>query len=48
MKRLIKMKEFSLKMKSITGSISLKGAIIDDLTFKRYNTTLENKKKLLC
>ena len=27
---------------SIIGSISLKGASIDDLTFKNYNTSLEN------
>ena len=27
---------------NIIGSISLKGAIIDDLTFKNYDTTLEN------
>jgi len=30
----------------IIGSISLKGAAIDDLTFKEYNTTLESKKKV--
>ena len=27
---------------NIIGSISLKGAIIDDLTFKNYDTTLES------
>ena len=27
---------------NIKGSISLRGAIIDDLTFKKYNTNLEN------
>ena len=32
--------------KSIVGSISLKGAAIDDLTFKDYNISLENKKKV--
>ena len=31
---------------SIKGSISLKGASIDDLTFKDYNTSLESKKKV--
>ena len=30
----------------IIGSISLKGASIDDLTFKDYNTTLESNKKI--
>ena len=32
--------------KSIVGSISLKGAAIDDLTFKNYNTTLESNEKV--
>ena len=32
---------------NIRGSISLKGAIIDDLTFKRYNTTLESNKNVV-
>ena len=31
----------------IIGSISLKGASIDDLTFKDYNTTLESNKKII-
>ncbi len=31
---------------SIIGSISLRGAAIDDLTFKNYNTTLESNKKV--
>ncbi len=31
---------------SIIGSISLKGAAIDDLTFKNYNTTLESNEKV--
>ena len=32
---------------SIIGSISLKGASIDDLTFKNYNTELESNKKVV-
>ena len=32
--------------KSIIGSISLKGAAIDDLTFKEYNVALESKDKV--
>ena len=31
---------------NIIGSISLKGAAIDDLTFKNYNTTLESNEKV--
>ena len=31
---------------SIVGSISLKGAAIDDLTFKNYNTNLESDEKV--
>ena len=31
---------------SIIGSISLKGATIDDLTFKNYDTTLESNEKV--
>tara|TARA_B100000029_G_scaffold106921_1_gene97740 strand:+ start:827 stop:2503 length:1677 start_codon:yes stop_codon:yes gene_type:complete len=31
---------------SIIGSISLKGAVIDDLTFKNYNTELESNEKV--
>ena len=31
---------------SIIGSISLKGAAIDDLTFKNYNTALESNEKV--
>ena len=33
--------------KSIFGSISLKGAAIDDLTFKDYNISLENNQKIV-
>ena len=32
---------------SIIGSISLKGAAIDDLTFKDYNTELESNEKII-
>ncbi len=32
---------------SIVGSISLKGASIDDLTFKNYNTSLESNEKVI-
>ena len=32
---------------SIIGSISLKGAAIDDLTFKEYNVSLDRYSKLL-
>ena len=32
--------------KSIVGSISLKGATIDDLTFKEYNISLEDNEKV--
>ena len=32
---------------NIKGSISLKGAIIDDLTFKKYNTELESNKNVV-
>jgi YidC/Oxa1 family membrane protein insertase len=31
---------------SVLGSISLKGAAIDDLTFKNYNTALKSNKKI--
>ncbi len=32
---------------SIVGSISLKGAVIDDLTFKEYNVNLNSKDKVI-
>ena len=31
---------------SIVGSISLKGGVIDDLTFKQYNVSLDSQKKV--
>ena len=40
------MKEFNLKMNNIIGSISLKGATIDDLTFKNYKVDLNDETKV--
>ena len=31
--------------KNVKGSISLKGGLIDDITFKKYNETLQSEKK---
>ena len=42
-----KSKRVPFENQSIIGSISLKGAAIDDLTFKNYDTTLESKKKVI-
>ncbi len=39
-------KRLLFENEKIIGSISLKGASIDDLTFKDYNTSLESKKKV--
>ena len=39
-------KRIQFENQSIIGSISLKGAAIDDLTFKDYNTTLESNEKV--
>ena len=39
-------KRVKFENQSIIGSISLKGAAIDDLTFKNYNTTLESNEKV--
>ena len=39
-------KRIKFENQSITGSISLKGAAIDDLTFKEYNVSLDNKEKI--
>ena len=36
------MRELIFENDNIIGSISLKGAIIDDLTFKKYNTDLNS------
>ena len=39
-------KRIQFENQSIAGSISLKGAAIDDLTFKEYNVSLDNKEKV--
>ena len=39
-------KRVQFENESIIGSISLKGAAIDDLTFKNYNTELESNEKI--
>jgi YidC/Oxa1 family membrane protein insertase len=39
-------KRIQFENESLIGSISLKGAAIDDLTFKNYNTELEGEKKI--
>ncbi len=39
-------KRVQFENESIIGSISLKGAAIDDLTFKNYNTTLDSNEKV--
>jgi len=40
-------KRVKFENESIIGSISLKGASIDDLTFKNYNTELESNEKIV-
>ena len=40
-------KRVQFENQSIIGSISLKGASIDDLTFKDYNTELESNEKII-
>ena len=39
-------KRIQFENQSIIGSISLKGAAIDDLTFKEYNVSLDNNEKI--
>ena len=39
-------KRIKFENQSVTGSISLKGAAIDDLTFKEYNVSLDNKERI--
>ena len=41
-----KNKRVQFENQSIIGSISLKGASIDDLTFKNYNVSLDNEEKV--
>ena len=40
-------KRVKFENQSVIGSISLKGATIDDLTFKDYNTALESNEKVI-
>ena len=40
-------KRVQFENESVVGSISLKGAVIDDLTFKNYNTELESNEKII-
>ena len=42
-----KSKRVKFENESIIGSISLKGASIDDLTFKNYNTELQSNEKII-
>ncbi len=39
-------KRISFENENVIGSISLKGALIDDITFKKYNKTLGSQKKV--
>ena len=39
-------KRIKFENENIIGSISLKGAVIDDLIFKEYNISLDNKQKV--
>ena len=39
-------KRISFENPNVVGSISLKGALIDDITFKKYNETLGSDKKV--
>ena len=39
-------KRIKFENQNIVGSISLKGAAIDDLTFKEYNVTLDGNEKV--
>ena len=39
-------KRVQFENKSIIGTLSLKGAVIDDLTFKDYKVSLENDEKI--
>ena len=39
-------KRIKFENENVSGSISLKGALIDDITFKKYDETLEADKKV--
>ncbi len=39
-------KRINFENQNVIGSISLKGALIDDITFKKYNQTLGSEKKV--
>ena len=39
-------REVNFENDNIKGSISLKGAVIDDLTFKKYNTELDSNENV--
>ena len=39
-------KRINFENESIVGSISLKGGVIDDLTFKQYNVSLDSQEKV--
>tara|TARA_Y100001970_G_scaffold159719_1_gene195423 strand:- start:1279 stop:2961 length:1683 start_codon:yes stop_codon:yes gene_type:complete len=39
-------KRIKFENKNVKGSIALKGGLIDDITFKKYNETLESEKKV--
>ena len=40
-------KRIKVENENIKGSISLEGAIIDDIIFKNYNETLDSKNKVI-
>ena len=42
-----KEKRIQIENNSIVGSISLKGSIIDDITFKKYTTELDSEEKVI-
>tara|TARA_B100000700_G_scaffold34683_1_gene33537 strand:+ start:5808 stop:7502 length:1695 start_codon:yes stop_codon:yes gene_type:complete len=39
-------KRIEFENENVSGSISLKGALVDDITFKKYNETLKSDKKV--
>ena len=42
-----KSERINFENESIVGSISLKGGVIDDLTFKQYNVSLDSQEKVI-